>query len=165
MGRVFKFGDNIDTDMIIPGKYLSLSTQKELAAVCMEGYRKGFIDQVKKGDLFVAGKNFGCGSSREHAPLSIKAAGVGCIIAESFARIFFRNAINIGLVILESPEAANGLDDGDECAVDIKKGLIRNLTKQEEYTFRPFPEELQIIIDMDGMVNYVRSEMRKNSGH
>ena len=128
-GSVFKYGDNVDTDVIIPARYLNSSDPKELAAHCMEDIDKEFVNQVKSGDLIVADKNFGCGSSREHAPIAIKAAGVSCVIAETFARIFYRNAINIGLPIIECPAAAKGIEAGDEVEVDFDTGVITNVTK------------------------------------
>ena len=128
-GTVFKYGDNVDTDVIIPARYLNSSDPKELATHCMEDIDKEFVNKVKKGDIIVAEKNFGCGSSREHAPLAIKAAGVSCVIAETFARIFYRNAINIGLPIIECPEASKGIEAGDEVEVDFDTGVITNKTK------------------------------------
>ena len=132
-GHVFKYGDNVDTDVIIPARYLNATQGEELAKHCMEDIDKEFIHKVKKGDLIVANKNFGCGSSREHAPLAIKCAGVSCVIAETFARIFYRNAINIGLPIIECVEAARSIEDGDEVEVDFDSGLITNKTKGETY--------------------------------
>ena len=158
MGKVFRFGNDIDTDVILPGQYLNLSDNAELAKVCMSGYEKDFINKVKPGDIFVALNNFGCGSSREHAPRSIKAAGISCIIAYSFSRIFYRSAINIGLPALESREAVDGLREGDECKVNLAEGKIYNLTQNCEYSFRPFPPKLQEIIDAGGMVSYIQSK-------
>lgn len=158
MGKVFVFGDNISTDIIVPGQYVSLSLPEEIATVCMEGMEPGFAKKIQQGDIFVAGANFGCGSSREHAPTSIKAAGVSCVIAKSFARIFYRNAINIGLPVLESPEAAERLHEGDSCSVDISHGVITNHTQGEEYTFTPYPQALWEIIQMGGMVEYVKGQ-------
>ncbi|MGL4665285.1 MAG: 3-isopropylmalate dehydratase small subunit, partial [Clostridium butyricum] len=132
-GKVFKYGDNVDTDVIIPARYLNTSDAKELAAHCMEDIDVDFVKNVKDGDIIVANKNFGCGSSREHAPLAIKTAGVSCVIASTFARIFYRNSINIGLPILECDEAVKNIDAGDELEVDFKSGLIKNLTKNQEY--------------------------------
>lgn len=132
-GKVFKYGDNVDTDVIIPARYLNTSDAKELAAHCMEDIDVDFVKNVKSGDIIVANKNFGCGSSREHAPLAIKTAGVSCVIASTFARIFYRNAINIGLPILECDEAVKNIDAGDELEVDFSTGLIKNLTKSQEY--------------------------------
>lgn len=145
-GKVFKYGDNVDTDVIIPARYLNSSDPAELAAHCMEDIDKEFVKKVKKGDMIVADKNFGCGSSREHAPLAIKAAGVSCVIAETFARIFYRNAINIGLPIVECPEAAKGIEDGDEVEVDFDSGVITNKTKGTTFQGQAFPEFMQKII-------------------
>ena len=156
-GRVFKFGDNIDTDVIIPARYLNSSDPAELATHCMEDIDKTFVSRVNKGDIIVATKNFGCGSSREHAPISIKAAGVSCVIAETFARIFYRNSINIGLPIIECPEAAREINDGDEISVDFDSGKIKDLTTGREYTGQSFPPFMQKIISAGGLVNYVNS--------
>ena len=156
-GRVFKFGDNIDTDVIIPARYLNSSDPAELATHCMEDIDKTFVSRVNKGDIIVATKNFGCGSSREHAPISIKAAGVSCVIAETFARIFYRNSINIGLPIIECPEAAREINDGDEISVDFDSGKIIDLTTGREYTGQAFPPFMQKIISAGGLVNYVNS--------
>ncbi len=156
-GRVFKYGDNVDTDVIIPARYLNTSDAKELAAHCMEDIDVNFVKNVNDGDIIVANKNFGCGSSREHAPLAIKTAGVSCVIASTFARIFYRNAINIGLPILECDEAVKNIDAGDELEVDFKTGLIKNLTKNQEYQGEGFPEFMQKIIDNDGLIGYIRN--------
>ena len=145
-GKVFKYGDNVDTDVIIPARYLNTSVHKELAAHCMEDIDKDFVNKVEEGDFIVANKNFGCGSSREHAPIAIKAAGVSCVIASTFARIFYRNAINIGLPILECDEAVKAIDNGDKLEVDFSTGVIKNLTKNEEYKGEPFPKFMQNII-------------------
>ena len=153
-GKVFKFGDNVDTDVIIPARYLNSSDPKELAQHCMED----FVKKVSPGDLIVATKNFGCGSSREHAPLAIKAAGVSCVIAETFARIFYRNAINIGLPIIECPEAAKDIADGDEVEVDFDSGRITNKTKGTTYQGQAFPPFMQKIIDCGGLVNYINQK-------
>ncbi len=157
-GHVFKYGDNVDTDVIIPARYLNATQGEELAKHCMEDIDKEFIHKVKKGDLIVANKNFGCGSSREHAPLAIKCAGVSCVIAETFARIFYRNAINIGLPIIECVEAARSIEDGDEVEVDFDSGLITNKTKGETYQGQSFPEFMQKIITAGGLVNYINSQ-------
>lgn len=157
-GRVFKFGDNVDTDVIIPARYLNSSDPKELAVHCMEDIDKEFVSKVSKGDLIVAEKNFGCGSSREHAPIAIKAAGVSCVIAETFARIFYRNAINIGLPIIECPEAARKIETGDEVEVDFDSGVITNRTKGECYQGQAFPEFMQKIIAAEGLINYINSQ-------
>lgn len=151
-GSVFKYGDNVDTDVIIPARYLNITDGYELAKHCMEDIDSDFVKNVKKGDIIVANKNFGCGSSREHAPLVIKCAGVSCVIAETFARIFYRNAINIGLAILECPEASEGIDAGDEVAVDFDTGVITNLTKNETYQASPFPEFIKEIIQAGGLM-------------
>lgn len=156
-GKVFKYGDNVDTDVIIPARYLNTSDAKELAAHCMEDIDVDFVKNVKDGDIIVANKNFGCGSSREHAPLAIKTAGVSCVIASTFARIFYRNSINIGLPILECDEAVKGIDAGDELEVDFSTGLIKNLTKNQEYQGEAFPEFMQKIIDNDGLIGYIRN--------
>lgn len=157
-GDVFKFGDNVDTDVIIPARYLNSSEPKELAAHCMEDIDKDFVKKVKKGDLIVANKNFGCGSSREHAPIAIKAAGVSCVIAETFARIFYRNAINIGLPIIECKEAAENIDAGDEVEVDFDSGMIYDKTKETSYQGQAFPEFMQKIIKAEGLINYINQK-------
>ena len=157
-GKVFKFGDNVDTDGIIPARYLNSSDPKELAQHCMEDIDADFVKKVSPGDLIVATKNFGCGSSREHAPLAIKAAGVSCVIAETFARIFYRNAINIGLPIIECPEAAKDIADGDEVEVDFDSGRITNKTKGTTYQGQAFPPFMQKIIDCGGLVNYINQK-------
>lgn len=154
-GHVFKYGDNVDTDVIIPARYLNSSDPKELAEHCMEDIDAEFVKQVKKGDIIVADKNFGCGSSREHAPLAIKASGVSCVIAETFARIFYRNAINIGLPIIECPEASKGIAAGDEVEVDFDSGKIYNRTKGTQFQGQAFPEFMQKIIEAEGLVNYI----------
>ncbi|WP_315073171.1 3-isopropylmalate dehydratase small subunit [uncultured Clostridium sp.] len=156
-GKVFKYGDNVDTDVIIPARYLNTSDAKELAAHCMEDIDVDFVKNVKDGDIIVANKNFGCGSSREHAPLAIKTAGVSCVIASTFARIFYRNSINIGLPILECDEAVKNISAGDELEVDFSTGLIKNLTKNQEYQGEAFPEFMQKIIDNDGLIGYIRN--------
>lgn len=156
-GRVFKYGDNVDTDVIIPARYLNTSDAKELASHCMEDIDTNFVKNVKDGDIIVANKNFGCGSSREHAPLAIKTAGVSCVIASTFARIFYRNAINIGLPILECDEAVKNIDAGDELEVDFKTGVIKNLTKNQQYQGEGFPEFMQKIINNDGLIGYIKN--------
>ncbi len=156
-GSVFKYGDNVDTDVIIPARYLNSSDPAELAGHCMEDIDKDFVKNVTKGDLIVAAKNFGCGSSREHAPLAIKAAGISCVIAETFARIFYRNAINIGLPIIECPEAAKGIEAGDQVEVDFDSGIITNKTRGETYQGQAFPEFMQKIIAAEGLVNYINA--------
>ena len=160
-GSVFKYGDNVDTDVIIPARYLNSSDPAELAEHCMEDIDRDFVKKVKKGDIIVADKNFGCGSSREHAPLCLKTAGVSCIIAETFARIFYRNAINIGLPIIECPEAANGIDAGDEVEVDFDSGRICNLTKGTQFQGQAFPEFMQKLIAAGGLVNYTNNKKKK----
>lgn len=157
-GRAWVYGDNIDTDVIIPARYLVTSDQKELAAHCMEDIDESFVAGVKNGDMIIAGNNFGCGSSREHAPLAIQGAGVSCVIASSFARIFYRNAINIGLPILECAETGR-ISEGDIIEADLDKGTIKNLTKNEIYYAKPFPKFLQDLIQTGGLVPYVRSRL------
>lgn len=157
-GTVWKYGDNVDTDVIIPARYLNSSDPAELAMHCMEDIDKDFVKKVKKGDLLVANKNFGCGSSREHAPIAIKAAGISCVIAETFARIFYRNAINIGLPIIECPEAAQNIQDGDQVEVDFDSGMIYNRTRGTQYQGQAFPEFMQKIIKAEGLVNYINSQ-------
>ena len=157
-GIVFKFGDNVDTDVIIPARYLNSSDPAELAAHCMEDIDKDFIKNVKEGDIIVADKNFGCGSSREHAPIAIKAAGVSCVIAETFARIFYRNAINIGLPIIECKEAAREIENGDEVSVNFDTGVITDITKNTTYQGQAFPEFMQKIIAAEGLVNYINQK-------
>jgi 3-isopropylmalate/(R)-2-methylmalate dehydratase small subunit len=154
-GKVFKFGDNVDTDVIIPARYLNTSDPKELAKYCMEDIDKEFASKVQKDDIIVANKNFGCGSSREHAPIAIKASGVSCVIASTFARIFYRNSFNIGLPILECEEAAQDIDNGDEIEVNFSTGEIFNLTKDKTYRAEPLPEFMQEIINKDGLINYI----------
>lgn len=157
-GKVFKYGDNVDTDVIIPARYLNSSDGRELALHCMEDIDKDFAKKVQQGDLIVADKNFGCGSSREHAPLAIKCAGVSCVIAETFARIFYRNAINIGLPIIECPEASKNIEAGDQVEVDFDSGRILNKTKKQEYQGQAFPEFMQKIISSGGLVNYINEK-------
>ena len=156
-GHVFKYKDNVDTDVIIPARYLNSSDPKELATHCMEDIDKEFVNKVQKGDIIVAEKNFGCGSSREHAPIAIKASGVSCVIAETFARIFYRNAINIGLPIIECKEASQGIAAGDEVEIDFDSGIITNLTKNEKYQGQAFPEFMQQIIKSEGLINYINN--------
>ena len=157
-GRVFKYGDNVDTDVIIPARYLNITDGFELAKHCMEDIDKEFVKNVQKGDIIVAQKNFGCGSSREHAPLVIKCAGVSCVIAETFARIFYRNAINIGLPIIECAEASKAIQAGDEVEIDFDSGMIHNITKNETYKGQAFPPFMQKIISAGGLVNYINTE-------
>lgn len=158
-GTVFRYGDNVDTDVIIPARYLNTSNGKELAAHCMEDIDVNFVKEVKEGDIIVADKNFGCGSSREHAPLAIKEAGISCVIARTFARIFYRNAINIGLPILECEAAADGISKGDVVEVNFDTGLITNVTKGESYQGQPFPAFMQDIIKQGGLVNKIKAGM------
>lgn len=157
-GTVFRYGDNVDTDVIIPARYLNTSDAKELAAHCMEDIDAEFINKVKPGDIIVGGKNFGCGSSREHAPIAIKAAGISCVIASTFARIFYRNAINIGLPILGCDEASQKIADGDEIEVDFATGVIVNKTKNETYQAVAFPPFVQNIIDNDGLIGAIKKK-------
>ena len=155
-GTVHKYGDNVDTDVIIRASDRNTSDQKELASHCMEDIDKDFVKKVKDGDIIVGGANFGCGSSREHAPIAIKNSGVSCVIASTFARIFFRNSINIGLAILECPEASEKIENGDEVSVDFDTGVITNVTKNETYKAEPFPEFVKNIIDSDGLLNSLK---------
>ncbi len=155
-GKVFKYGKNVDTDVIIPARYLNTSDAKELALHCMEDIDKDFASKVQQGDIIVADKNFGCGSSREHAPLAIKTSGVSCVIAKSFARIFYRNSINIGLAILECEKAVDSICAGDEVAVDFDTGVITNITKNETYQAQPFPPFIQNIIKNNGLLNLAK---------
>ena len=154
-GRVFKYGDNIDTDVIIPARYLNTPDMKELASHCMEDIDKDFAKKINEGDIIVANKNFGCGSSREHAPIAIRESGVSCVIASTFARIFYRNAINIGLPILECEEAANKIDEGDKLEIDFRSGIIKNISKGEEYKAEAFPEFMQNIISNGGLIGSI----------
>ena len=154
-GKAWKFGDDVNTDEIIPARYLNTSDPDELASHCMEDIDPDFVKKMSPGDIIVADKNFGCGSSREHAPIAIKVAGISCVIARSFARIFYRNSINIGLPILECEEAASKIAEGDEIEVDLASGTITNVTKNETYKARPFPEFMQEIIGAGGLMNYV----------
>lgn len=157
-GKVFKYLDNVDTDVIIPARYLNTTDPGELAAHCMEDIDKDFVNNVKQGDIMVARQNFGCGSSREHAPIAIKASGISCVIASTFARIFYRNAINIGLAILECPEASEKIEAGDEVEVDFDSGLIQNLTKGESYQAEPFPDFIKEIIREGGLLNSIQNK-------
>ena len=160
-GRAWKYGDNVDTDVIIPARYLNVSTAKELAAHCMEDIDPDFAASVKDGDIIVAGENFGCGSSREHAPLAIKGSGVSCIIASSYARIFYRNAINIGVPILESPDAVRDAQFGHEIEVQIEEGMIRNLTLGKTYRTTPYPRFMLEIIGAGGLVPYTVARIER----
>lgn len=154
-GNVIKYGDNVDTDVIIPARYLNTSDHAELASHCMEDIDKTFVNRVKSGDIMAAGQNFGCGSSREHAPIAIKASGISLVIAKSFARIFYRNAINIGLAIVECPEAAEEISEGDIVEADLDNGIIRNITTGKKYTTAPFPEFIQKIIANGGLMDSI----------
>ena len=160
-GKAWKFKDNIDTDVIIPARYLNTSDPKELALHCMEDYDSEFVKKMNQGDIIVAGRNFGCGSSREHAPIALKAAGVSCIIAKSFARIFFRNAINIGLPIFESVEVVDQCSQGDIFEADTVQGVIKNLTKDKVYKTNLLPEFIQKIITVGGLREYVKEEVKR----
>ena len=157
-GHVFKYGDNVDTDVIIPARYLNSSDPKELALHCMEDIDKEFVKNVKQGDIMVAEDNFGCGSSREHAPIAIKASGISLVIANSFARIFYRNSINIGLPILECPEAVANIKAGDVVSCDLAKGLIENVTTGKTFQAEPFPDFIQNIIDKGGLIKSIQSK-------
>lgn len=159
-GKVFKYGDNVDTDVIIPARYLNVSEEAHLASHCMEDIDKDFVKNVKTGDIIVATKNFGCGSSREHAPIAIKASGVSCVIASSFARIFYRNSINIGLPIIECSQAAEEISAGDEVQVDFATGIIQNLTTGKRYQAQPFPESIQNIINAGGLMKMVAERVK-----
>ena len=159
-GKVFKYGDNVDTDVIIPARYLNVSEEAHLASHCMEDIDNDFVKNVKTGDIIVATKNFGCGSSREHAPIAIKASGVSCVIASSFARIFYRNSINIGLPIIECSQAAEEISAGDEVQVDFATGIIQNLTTGKRYQAQPFPESIQNIINAGGLMKMVAERVK-----
>ena len=156
MGKVFRYKSNVDTDVIIPARYLNTTDPKELASHCMEDIDKDFATNVKEGDIIVADDNFGCGSSREHAPIAIKASGVFCVIANDFARIFYRNALNIGLPIMECPEAVKGISAGDNIDVDLEKGTIKNLTTGKEYKAKPFPPYIIELINDGGLVKHIQ---------
>ncbi|MBC7250945.1 MAG: 3-isopropylmalate dehydratase small subunit [Anaerolineae bacterium] len=158
-GVVWKYGDNVDTDVIIPARYLNVSTAEELARHCMEDIDPGFAGAVQPGDVVVAGENFGCGSSREHAPLALKGAGVSCVVARSFARIFYRNAINVGLPILECPAAVEGIESGHRLGIDLEAGRIRNLTTGQVYQAEPYPPFMMAIIEAGGLVPYTRRRL------
>ena len=157
-GTVFKYGNDVDTDVIIPARYLNTTSEAELASHCMEDIDKEFVKNVKQGDIMVAEDNFGCGSSREHAPIAIKASGISLVIANSFARIFYRNSINIGLPILECPEAVANIKAGDVVSCDLAKGLIENVTTGETFQAEPFPEFIQNIIDKGGLIESIQSK-------
>ncbi len=156
-GKVIKYGDNVDTDVIIPARYLNTIDVKELASHCMEDLDTTFVERVNEGDIMVAGKNFGCGSSREHAPIAIKESGISMVIAKDFARIFYRNSINIGLPIVECPEAVEAIEEGNELAVDMDAGVIKNLTTGEEFKTAPFPAFIQSIIENGGLIESIKA--------
>lgn len=158
-GKVHKYGDNIDTDAIIPARYLNISNSEELARHCLEGLDGEFVKKMRPGDMIVAGANFGCGSSREHAPMAIKAAGVSCVIAESFARIFFRNALNIGLPVLECPQAVKETESGDLLEVELSTGEVHNLTRHKAFQAKPYPEFMQELISAGGLVEYTKKRI------
>jgi 3-isopropylmalate/(R)-2-methylmalate dehydratase small subunit len=158
-GRTWKYGDNVDTDVIIPARYLNVSDTAELARHCMEDLDPRFVEEVQPGDVIVAGENFGCGSSREHAPLAIKGAGVSCVVARSFARIFYRNAINVGLPILESPAAVDGIEAGQQIEIDLQAGQIRNVATGATYQAEPYPPFMMAIIEAGGLVPYTRARI------
>ena len=160
-GKVWRFGDNIDTDAIIPARYLNTSDPKELAKHVMEDADKDFPNKVKEGDIIVAGRNFGCGSSREHAPIAIKAAGVQAVIAKSFARIFYRNSFNIGLPIFESEEASEKIKEGDIVEIDADKGIIKNITRQEMYSSKPIPQFMQELIAAGGLIEWTKKRIKE----
>ena len=156
IGKAIKYGDNVDTDVIIPARYLNTIDKRELASHCMEDIDKDFVNKVEAGDIMIAGSNFGCGSSREHAPIAIKESGISLVIAKSFARIFYRNSINIGLAILECPEASENIKDGDKVEADLDSGVIYNRTTGESFKTNPFPEFIQKIITSGGLVESIR---------
>ncbi len=160
-GKVFKYGDNVDTDVIIPARHLNTSVPSELAKYCMEDIDADFVKKVQEGDIIVAEKNFGCGSSREHAPIAIKASGISCVIAATFARIFYRNSINIGLPIIECKEAAKDIEFGDQLKVNFDTGVIENITKNKSYQGQPFPEFMQKLIASGGLVAYVNKNIEQ----
>ena len=161
MNKNWLYGDNVDTDVIIPARYLTSANEKDLALHCMEDIDENFAKNVKRGDFIIAGHNFGCGSSREHAPLSIKASGIKAVIAKTFARIFYRNAINIGLVIIENDKIQNEVDEFDEIKIDLENGKIYNITKNKDYNFAPYPSEIQKLIKAGGLVEYTKQKKVK----
>lgn len=160
-GKVWKFGDDIDTDVIIPGRYLVLKDEKELAKHVMEGIDSSFAKKIKKGDIIVAGKNFGCGSSREHAPIALKGAGISAVVAESFARIFYRNAINIGLPLLECKDISKHVSDGDEIEIDMKKGILKDLNTKKEFEAKSMPKFMLKILNKGGLIPYLKDKLGK----
>ncbi len=159
-GKVHKYGSNIDTDVIIPARYLNTTDPEELASHCMQDIDEDFVNKVKPGDVIIAEDNFGCGSSREHAPIAIKASGIACVIANTFARIFYRNALNIALPILECPEAVAGVSAGDEVEVDLDTGRIVNVTTGESFQARPFPPFMQELVNVGGLIEYAKAKLR-----
>jgi 3-isopropylmalate/(R)-2-methylmalate dehydratase small subunit len=159
-GHIYKFGDNVNTDEILPARYLNTTDKAELAKHCMEDADKSFAGKVKQGDIMVAGRNFGCGSSREHAPVAIKASGIACVIAESFARIFFRNSINIGLPIVESKDASEKIKEGDIVTVDTTAGIIKNLTRKENYRIEKYPPFMEKIVKSGGLMNSIKTKVK-----
>jgi len=163
-GRIWRFGADVDTDIIIPARYLNTSDPQVLASHCMEGIDPNFPQKVKEGDIIVAGDNFGCGSSREHAPLAIKAVGVSCVVAESFARIFYRNAFNVGLPILECPQAVEEAEEGEVMEIDLDTGRVSNLTKGKEYQAHPIPPFMQELIRVGGLMRYVAKRLKEDGG-
>jgi 3-isopropylmalate/(R)-2-methylmalate dehydratase small subunit len=160
-GKVWKFGDDVDTDIIIPGRYLVLRDEKELAACVMEGCDPEFSKKVKKGDIIVAGKNFGCGSSREHAPIAIKGAGISAVVAESFARIFYRNSINIGLPLIEVKEISKHIYEGDIADINIDEGILKDLNTNEEFEIKPLPDFMLGIMEEGGLINYLKNHLEE----
>ncbi len=160
-GKVHKYGDNVDTDVIIPARYLNVSEVADLAQHCMEGIDNNFVKRISPGDIILAEKNFGCGSSREHAPLAIKALGISCIIAKSFARIFFRNAINIGLPLLECTEAVDNIQSGQTIVVELSSGKIKNMDTEKEFTAQPYPQFMSEIIADGGLIEYTKNRLEK----
>lgn len=160
-GRAFVFGDDIDTDAIIPARYLNVIEPEELAKHCMEDADRSFTERVRSGDVIVAGKNFGCGSSREHAPLALKAVGVSCVVASSFARIFYRNSFNIGLILVECPGAVENFSEGEEIEVDLESGLVRNKSRGTELTFQPIPDFMLELVDAGGLISYILKKQNR----
>lgn len=158
-GKVWKFGDDVDTDAILPGRYLVLTGEKELAACVMEGCDPDFSKKVKEGDIVVAGKNFGCGSSREHAPIAIKGAGITAVVAESFARIFYRNSVNIGLLLIEAKGISKNVDEGDEIEIDMEKGVLKDLNNSKEFEIKPLPEFMMGIMNEGGLISYLKNHL------
>ena len=158
-GKVWKFGDDVDTDIILPGRYLVLTEEEELAACVMEGHDPDFSKKVKEGDIMVAGKNFGCGSSREHAPIAIKAAGISAVVAESFARIFYRNSTNIGLLLIESKGISKNVKEGDEIEINMDKAVLKDLTNSKEFEIKPLPEFMMGIMNEGGLISYLKNHL------